>query len=92
MCTPPETSMRCALTHFASSEQRNATTEPISSGKPTLPSAVLEAIILLRSLLSRTAPPPKSVSIAPVATEFTLICRAPNSNAWYFVSESIAEL
>jgi hypothetical protein len=41
---PPETSMRCALTQRASSVHKKATTPPISSGKPTLPNAVKEAI------------------------------------------------
>ena len=42
---PPETSMRCAFTQRASSVHKKATTPPISSGNPTLPKAVTEAII-----------------------------------------------
>ena len=37
---PPDASMRCALTHLASSLHRKATTLPISSALPTRPSAV----------------------------------------------------
>ena len=41
---PPETSIRCAFTQRASSVHKKATTPPISSGKPTLPKAVADAI------------------------------------------------
>ena len=43
--------------------------------------AVCDATKALTCALSRTAPPPKSVSIAPGATAFTRIPRAPSSLA-----------
>ena len=46
---------------------------PMSSGKPARPIAVVDATNSLSSALSRTAPPPKSVSMAPGAIEFTRI-------------------
>jgi AraC-like DNA-binding protein len=41
---PPEASSRWALTQRPSCEHRNETTPPISSGTPTLPNAVLDAV------------------------------------------------
>ncbi|MNF03174.1 hypothetical protein D3C80_2024430 [compost metagenome] len=58
-----------------------ATTPPMSSGSPTLPSAVCEAIASLICSLSRTKPFPKSVSIAPGAIILDLIPLTPNSFA-----------
>jgi hypothetical protein len=40
---PPETSMRWALIHLASSVHKKATTPPISSGIPVRPKAVTDA-------------------------------------------------
>ncbi len=62
---PPETSTRCAFIHASSSLSRAAMASPISSGSPTRPSAVWAAICRFTSALSRTSPPPKSVSMAP---------------------------
>ncbi len=56
--------MRWALTQRLLSDSRLAIIGPMSSGTPTRPSAVMSAKILLTAGLSRTAPPPKSVSIA----------------------------
>jgi hypothetical protein len=58
-----------------------ATAGPISSGRPGRPSAVTLAMKALTCSLSRTAPPAKSVSIAPGAIVFTAIPRGPSSFA-----------
>ena len=60
---------------------RAAMASPISSGSPTRPSAVWAAICRFTSALSRTSPPPKSVSMAPGAMMFTDIPRPPSSFA-----------
>src|SRR5438874_9666296 len=62
---PPETSTRWALIQRLSSLSSAATGGPMSSGRLGRPSAVTLAIKALTCLLSRTAPPAKSVSIAP---------------------------
>jgi hypothetical protein len=90
MDMPPEASMCWALTQRLSSESSEAIIGPMSSGRPTCPSAVMSATRLLISGLSRTIPPLKSVAIAPGATTLTVILRGPNSLAMYFVSTSIA--
>src|SRR5258708_11050311 len=79
-----------ALHHGLWSDKSEAMAGPTSSGSPARPSAVCEAMNLLNSGLSRTLPPPKSVSIAPGATVLTAIWRAPSSLARYRVSTSIA--
>ena len=56
--------MRCALIHLASSVHKKATTPPISSGKPTRPKAVFEAIPAFICSLSRTTPPKRSYMIS----------------------------
>ncbi|EDS6438924.1 NmrA family NAD(P)-binding protein [Salmonella enterica] len=81
MVCPPDTSIRCAVTQRLSSRSRLATIGPISSGTPTRPSAVIAANCALTSALSRTSPPPKSVSIAPGAIVLTVMPRQPNSRA-----------
>src|SRR5580658_3105553 len=63
MDMPPEASMRWALTQRLSSESREAIIGPMSSGRPTRPSAVMSATRLLISGLSRTIPPLKSVAM-----------------------------
>src|SRR5205814_905999 len=78
---PPETSTRWALIQRLSSLSSAATAGPMSSGRPGRPSAVTLAMKALTCLLSRTAPPAKSVSIAPGAMVFTAIPRGPNSLA-----------
>jgi len=69
-CCPPEASMRCAFTQPISGDSSDATTPPMSSGSPARPSAVSEATISFTSVLSRTTPPEKSVSMAPGAMAF----------------------
>lgn len=68
MVWPPETSIFCALIQRLSSENRDAIIGPISSGRSGRSSAVAAAICLAISGLSLTAPPEKSVWIAPRAT------------------------
>lgn len=70
-----------AFIHASSSLSRAAMASPISSGSPTRPSAVWAAICRFTSALSRTTPPPKSVSMAPGAMIFTEIPRPPSSFA-----------
>jgi hypothetical protein len=82
--------MRCALTQRLSSESREAIMGPRSSGTPARPSAVLSAILLFTSGLSRTIPPLKSVATGPGATTLTAILRGPNSRAMCFDSTSSA--
>ena len=66
---PPDASMRWALIQPLFSLSRLAIAPPMSSGRPTRPSAVCDATKPLSCALSRTAPPPKSVSIAPGAID-----------------------
>ncbi|KAG0734771.1 hypothetical protein G6F31_021440 [Rhizopus arrhizus] len=64
----------------------------MSSGTPTRPSAVMSANCLLSSGISRTAPPRKSVSIAPGATVLTVMPRLPSSLAMHTLRISTAPL
>jgi hypothetical protein len=57
--------MRCAVTQRLCGLSRLATIGPMSSGRPTRPRAVMAANCALSAAVSRTAPPRKSVSIAP---------------------------
>ena len=89
---PPETSIRCPLTHFESSVHKNATTLPISSAFATLPNGVCAVrkpcicgLFLIAALL-------KSVSTGPGATILDRIPRLPYSFATYLVNTSTAPL
>lgn len=63
------------LTQAMSEERITATAPPTSSGRPTRPSAMPCATCAFTFLLSRFAPPPKSVAMAPGTMKFTRIWR-----------------
>lgn len=71
--------MRCAFTQRLSSVSSEAIIAPMSSGKPGRPNVVASETILFTAGLSRTAPPLKSVCMAPGAIAFTVIRRGPSS-------------
>ncbi len=89
---PPETSILCPFTHLASSEHKKATTLPMSSAFPTRPKAVCEAINASVCGLFLISAPLKSVLVAPGATTFARMPRAPYSLATYLANTSIAPL
>ncbi len=57
--------MRWALIQRLSSDSGDAIIGALSSGRPARPSAVIAAMALFTSGLSRTTPPLKSVAMAP---------------------------
>ena len=73
--------MRCAFTQRLFSETSEAIIGPMSSGRPSQPSAVIADTRLFISGLSRIMPPLKSVAMAPGATGLTAMWRAPISLA-----------
>jgi len=83
---PPETSNLCPFTQSAPSEHKNATTPPISSGTPTRPNAVCEAIMSFIWGLASKLGFVKSVSMAPAATRLAVMPLSPNSLAIFLLN------
>ncbi len=72
--------MTCPVIQRAASEARNATTSATSSGLPSRSSAVVPAMSSARPGASKDVPL-VAVRVAPGATAFTVIPRAPSSLA-----------
>lgn len=66
--------------------RRIATALPMSSGRPVRPLAVCCATYWFTAAPSRTAPPKKSVSVAPGATEVTAIPLGRRSSALFIAA------